>query len=86
MRTCISTHNDKANIIKANMIISENFSCEEVSNRRCRQEDNIKMDLQEVGYGCMDSIDLAQDRDRWRGTCKCGNKLSGSIKRGKFLD
>jgi hypothetical protein len=31
---------------------------------RCRWEDNIKMDLQEVGCGCMDWIGLAQDRDR----------------------
>ena len=31
-----------------------------------RWEDNIKMDLQEVGYGGMDWIELAQDRDRWR--------------------
>jgi hypothetical protein len=29
-------------------------------------EDNNKMDLQEVGWGGMDWIDLAQDRDRWR--------------------
>jgi len=32
---------------------------------RRRWEDNIKMDLQEVGCGGMDWIELAQDRDRW---------------------
>jgi hypothetical protein len=34
-------------------------------NRR-RREDNIKVVLQEVGWGSMDWIDMAQDRDRWR--------------------
>ena len=33
---------------------------------RLRWEDNIKMDLQEVGGGCEDCMELAQDRDRWR--------------------
>jgi hypothetical protein len=33
---------------------------------RCRWEYNIKMDLQEVGYGVMDWIELARDRERWR--------------------
>jgi hypothetical protein len=31
-----------------------------------RWNDNIKMDLQEVGGGCGDWMDLAQVRDRWR--------------------
>ena len=29
-------------------------------------EDNVKMDLQELEFGGMDWIDLAQDTDRWR--------------------
>jgi hypothetical protein len=33
---------------------------------RRRWEDNSKMDLQEVGCGGMEWIELAQDRDRWR--------------------
>ena len=33
---------------------------------RRRWEDNIKMDLQEVGMGCEDWMGLAQDRGRWR--------------------
>ena len=33
---------------------------------RLRWEDNIKMDLQEVGCECVDWIDLAQNKDRWR--------------------
>jgi len=33
---------------------------------RRRWEDNIKMDLQEVGGGCGNWMELAQDRGRWR--------------------
>jgi len=29
-------------------------------------EDNIKMDLQDVGWGGVDWMDLAQDRERWQ--------------------
>jgi hypothetical protein len=33
---------------------------------RLGREDNIKMDLREIGRGAIDWIDLAQDRDWWR--------------------
>jgi len=33
---------------------------------RRRWEDNITMDLWEVGSGCVDWMELAQNRDRWR--------------------
>jgi hypothetical protein len=33
---------------------------------KCRWEENIKVDLQEMGCGGMDWIDVAQDKERWR--------------------
>jgi hypothetical protein len=33
---------------------------------RHRWEDNIRIDLRKVGCGCVDGMELAQDRDRWR--------------------
>jgi hypothetical protein len=47
---------------------------------RRRWEDNIKLDLQNVGCGVTDWIELAQDRDRWRAL---GKEPSGSIKCGE---
>jgi hypothetical protein len=38
-------------------------------------EDNIKMDLREIGWGGMEWIDLAQDRDQWRALVKCWDIL-----------
>jgi hypothetical protein len=33
---------------------------------RCRWEDNIKIDLREIGWGDMHWTDLAQDKEQWR--------------------
>ena len=50
---------------------------------RHRWEDNIKMDIQEVGCGVMDWM---SGQGQVAGTCNCGNEPSGSIKCGEFLD
>ena len=39
---------------------------ETMGRPRCRWEDNIKMDLEEVGGCCGDWMELVQDRDMWR--------------------
>jgi hypothetical protein len=39
---------------------------EPLGRPRLRWEDNIKMDLRDIGFGDVDWIHLAQDRDRWR--------------------
>jgi hypothetical protein len=46
-----------------------------LGRHRCRWEDNIKMDLQDMAYGCMDWIALAQDRDRWQALVNAVIKL-----------
>jgi hypothetical protein len=48
-----------------------------------RWEHNIKMDLQK--WGACSGLLIAQDRDRWGGSCECGNEPLGSIKCGEFF-
>ena len=52
---------------------------------RHRWEDNIKTDLQEVGCGIMDWIELAQYRDRWRALATAVMNLWVSQNAGNFL-
>jgi hypothetical protein len=49
-----------------------------LGRRKHRWEDNIKMNLQEVGGGHRDGMELAQDRDRWRA-------LVGTVRGFQFL-
>jgi hypothetical protein len=52
---------------------------------RRRWEDNIKMDLQEVGWG--HGLDWAgSGQEQVAGSCECGNEPPGPIKCGEFLD
>jgi len=52
---------------------------------RHRWEDNIKMDLQEVGGGCRDWMELALDRDRWQALVSMVMNLQVQKNVGNFL-
>ena len=52
---------------------------------RDRWEDNIKMDLKEVGCEGMDWISVAQDRDRWRALVNAVMNLRVPYDEGNFL-
>ena len=48
-------------------------------------KDNIKLDLRQVGWGGINWIDLAQDRDRWRALVNSVMNPLASLNAGKFL-
>jgi hypothetical protein len=52
---------------------------------RRRWEDNIKMDLQDVGCGCLGWIELARDRGRWRALVNAVMNLRVPQNAGNFL-
>ena len=56
-----------------------------LERHRRRWEDNIKTDLQEVGCGSMDWIELSQDRDRWRELVNAVMSLRVTKNTGNFL-
>jgi hypothetical protein len=45
---------------------SENLKGRDHSEDRRRWEDNIRMDLREIGWEGVDRVHVAQDRDQWR--------------------
>jgi hypothetical protein len=61
-RTC-GTYGERRGVYRA--LVGKPEGRRLLERPRRRWEDNIKMDLREVGWGRMDWINLAQDRDRW---------------------
>jgi hypothetical protein len=53
---------------------------------RRKWEDNINVDLQDVGWEGKNWIELAQDKDRRQALVECVNELPSSINCGEFLD
>jgi hypothetical protein len=49
-----------------NILVGKTQGRRPLGRPRCRWEDNIKMDLGEIGSGNVDWIHWAEDRDRWR--------------------
>jgi hypothetical protein len=52
---------------------------------RCRWVENINMGLRKTGWGSMDRIDLAQDRDQWRALVNTAMDFRVPQNVGKFL-
>jgi len=48
------------------VLVEKTEGREPLGRPRRRWEDNIKMDLQQVGCECMDWIDVAEYRERWQ--------------------
>jgi hypothetical protein len=55
-----------------------------IGRPRSRWVDNIKTDLVEVGWGDVDWIGLAQDRDRWRALVNAVTNLRVPLNAGKL--
>jgi hypothetical protein len=63
MGKACSTHEEKSNAYR--ILVGKPERMRPLERPSCRWEDNIKMDLREIGWSGMDWIDLAQDWNQW---------------------
>jgi hypothetical protein len=82
-RTC-STYGERRGVYR--VLVGKPERRRSLGRLRRRWEDNIKMDLREVGWGGTDWINLAQDRDRWWTLVNMVMNLPSSIKCREFLE
>ena len=59
-----STYGERRGVLR--VLVGKTEGKRPLGRPRRRWDENVKMDLQEVGCGVMDWIELAQDMDRWR--------------------
>jgi hypothetical protein len=81
-RIC-STNGAKRNAYR--LLVGKPEGKRPLGRKRRRWVNNIKMDLRGIGWGVMDWIDLAQDRDQWRSLVITVMNLRVSQNAGKFL-
>jgi hypothetical protein len=68
-----------------NILVGRPEGSRPLGRPRRRWEDNIKMDLREIGFGDVDWIHWAQDRDRWRANFYINGVSMQSIPMSYFL-
>jgi hypothetical protein len=68
-----STNGEKRNAYR--LLVQKPGGKRPLERPRHRWVDNIKMDLEEMGWGGVEWIGLAQDRDKWRASVKAAINL-----------
>jgi hypothetical protein len=68
-----------------NILVRKPEGKRQLGRHRHRWEDNIRMDLREIGWEGVDWMHLAQDRDQWRALMDTVMKLRVLENAGKFL-
>jgi hypothetical protein len=53
-------------VVEVASLWTEYLKRKDHSEELCVEEDEVRMDLREIGWGGLDWIHLAQDRDKWR--------------------
>ena len=79
-----STYGERRGVYR--ILVGKTEGKKPLGRRRCRWEDNIKMDLQEVGCGGMDWLELAQDRERWLALVNAVMNLRVPLNMGNILN
>jgi hypothetical protein len=85
-RACSTNGGEEECIWEYGILVGKPEGKRPLGRPRRRWVGNIKMDLREIGWGDMDWIDLARDRDQWRALVQHGNEPSGSIKCWEVLE